>query len=112
MRPLFDKVLRSGGYTAWVGLNDACARAALHFLREKGVRVPETLSVVGCDNDSEAFADGLSTYDFNMPGVVHAMVQHVLTHRRGPGVSTATPYTEIPGKLIVRDSSGFAPRSP
>ncbi len=109
MTPVFEQALRRGGYTAWVGMSDVCARAALHFLRARGVRVPAQVSVVGVDNDSEAFADGLTTYDFNMPAVVHAMVQHVLTHRRGPRSAGAPPYVELPGQVLVRQTSGPAP---
>jgi len=110
LAPVFAKVLAERHHTAWVGLSDSCARTALYFLRDQGARVPEEISVVGFDNDSESFADGLTTYDFNMAGVVQAMLEHVVTYRRGPGAPPGPRSMEIPGTVLSRQSAGPARR--
>jgi DNA-binding LacI/PurR family transcriptional regulator len=106
MREVFDRALRSRGATAWVGLSDTCALAAQHYLQAQRVRVPEEISLVGFDNGTEAFCNGLTSYDFNPPGAVEAMLGHVMQFqgaraRRGQSQGMV----EVPGTIMVRGTT-------
>lgn len=108
LRPLFARALAEGRASAWVGVNDTVALAALRFLREAGRRVPRDAAVVGFDDTAEALRGGLASYDFNLAGLAEALVDHVLGWRSRSGRDRA-PVVEIPGGLVARDSLGPAP---
>ncbi len=78
VRPGITAALRAGSATAIVCENDALALHCLRVLRVLGLRVPEDRSVVGFDDEEEAFLSGLSSYNFNVRAVVGAMVDYVL----------------------------------
>ena len=74
--PLMQRALTSGA-TAWLAANDQMAFACLEFLRGRGVAVPNDISVMGFDNTPVSFSAGLTTYDFNAVGAVHAAVAFI-----------------------------------
>jgi DNA-binding LacI/PurR family transcriptional regulator/DNA-binding transcriptional regulator YhcF (GntR family) len=81
VRKLFAEAARNTDLTAWVGANDAVAREALAFLRERGLRVPRDLSVAGFDDTERQFQQNLTSYNFNCAAVARAMLGHVLNWR-------------------------------
>jgi DNA-binding LacI/PurR family transcriptional regulator len=100
--PLFTRAREHGGITAWVCENDRIARYALDFLAEKGVRVPRAVSVMGFDDDMEAFKRKLTSYNFNIPAVVNRMLGFVLS-------SSQYHYPkayEVEGIVIERGTTG------
>jgi DNA-binding LacI/PurR family transcriptional regulator/DNA-binding transcriptional regulator YhcF (GntR family) len=108
MRPLFESALSARPQaTAWVGANDTVALAAARFLRQAGRRVPVDAAVVGFDNTLEALREGLASYDFNLPALASALLDHVLGWRTRPGRDRG-PVVEIPGLLVERESLGPA----
>lgn len=96
--------------TAWVGVNDYVAVECLHFLRRQGTRVPADMSVVGLDDGLDAHLYKLTSYNFNVEGIVRAMVTHVLS----PTPSSTLPTTssdrslEFEGHVVVRETTGKA----
>ncbi|MBD3242723.1 MAG: GntR family transcriptional regulator [Chitinivibrionales bacterium] len=104
MTPLFDRALHDSEVTAWVGVNDWVALVAMAHVRERGIGVPDRLALAGFDDTFEAFSHGLTSYDFNMPALVHAMLDHVL---RPPSPRRASPLApmEIPGTVLARAST-------
>ncbi len=48
LAPLVDEALADRDTTAWVAANDSAALACLELLEERGRRVPDRVSVVGC----------------------------------------------------------------
>lgn len=104
MAPLFERALRDTGATAWAGVNDWVALVAMAYVRERGVAVPKQLALAGFDDTFEAFSHGLTSYDFNMPALVHAMLDHVL---RPPSPRRTAPLAplEIPGTVLARTST-------
>ena len=99
------------GVTAWVVENDQLAFVVLEVLRSRGVRVPERISVVGFDDEPDAFGVGLTTYNYNVSAYVDAMVDYILgglssRHLRGHGL------TEIPGYVVERSSCDPVPSAP
>jgi LacI family transcriptional regulator len=107
LRPLFERALGDRRATAWIGVNDTVALAALAFLRAAGRRVPADLSVVGFDDSNDALRAGLASYDFNLPALAEALVEHVVGWRSRSG-RDHSPVAEIPGLLVERDSLGSA----
>ena len=106
LRPLFERALAAQpAATAWVGANDTVALAAARFLRQAGRRVPGDVTVVGFDNTLEALREGLASYDFNLPALASALLDHVLGWRTRPGRDRG-PVVEIPGTLVERESLG------
>jgi DNA-binding LacI/PurR family transcriptional regulator len=57
----------ANGFTALACYNDYMAAAAILHLRERGVRVPEDVSVVGFDNVRPAWYDGPALTTVSMP---------------------------------------------
>jgi DNA-binding LacI/PurR family transcriptional regulator len=108
MAPVFEEALADRECTAWVGLSDLAARTALSFLRSRGVRVPEDISLIGFDNDAESFCHGLSSYDFNVPAVIQAVLSHILEYRARRVMTSPAP-VEIPGTVMARGSTAPAP---
>jgi DNA-binding LacI/PurR family transcriptional regulator/DNA-binding transcriptional regulator YhcF (GntR family) len=113
LAPAFEQALADPAITAWVGCNDPTALACLRFLAERGVAVPRRISVAGFDDSLEAVANGLTSYNFNVTGLAHAMVTHLLRpamkrERRG-----GSEWFEPAGLVTRRASSGpvASPRS-
>jgi len=77
MRQSFEEAL-AGRATAWVGVDDATALAAMRFLADMGHRVPAEISVAGFDDTFEAAAADLTSVDFNVPALADALLGHVL----------------------------------
>lgn len=102
---LFDAALSHGSITAWVAANDATALGGIAFLKEQGRKVPQDMSVGGFDDSAESFAWGLTSYNFNVPALVQAMLSHVLhpdVYRRfGVGGRAR----EIDGSVVARQTT-------
>jgi hypothetical protein len=110
VHPLLDSALADRDVTALVGDNDWTALACMHYLREKGVRVPGDLSVVGFDNSPDAFAQELTSYDFGGAAMVRAMLSHVLAPRLSAPRSRTFEPIEIDGFVSVRRSTAAPAR--
>src|SRR5579885_1882877 len=88
--------------------SDQLARGAVDTLRERGIRVPDDVAVVGFDNwepIASAARPALTTVDMNLRDVGQYVGQSLLAilageHRSG--------IVRLPCSLIVRDSSGAA----
>jgi LacI family transcriptional regulator len=88
--------------------SDQLARGAVDALRERGIRVPEDVAVVGFDNWEPiacAARPALTTVDMNLRDVGQYVGQSLLAilageHRSG--------IVRLPCSLIVRESSGAA----
>ncbi|MBD3244119.1 MAG: GntR family transcriptional regulator [Chitinivibrionales bacterium] len=102
--PLFDRALADETVTAWVTMNDPGGFAALDYLRFRGVRVPQDISVISFDNSLESFGLRLTSYSFNMPAVVGAVFEHILHPPQRAGRAAPVPL-HVPGRIMVRDST-------
>jgi len=106
---LFGQALAGGGASAWVAANDELAVAALDFLRSGKRRVPEDLSVAGFDDTPEAFSRELTSYNFNVSAVAHAMIYHILEPR---APSRRTPrVVELKGFVSERRTTATVTRA-
>jgi len=94
----------SAAATAVQAVNDQVAMGAAAFFFDRGLRIPQDISVVGCGNIpfSECFRVPLTTvrqpkYQLGLAAV--GMMQALL---RGESVSSRL----LPGTLVVRASTG------
>ncbi len=104
--PLLERALAAPGVSAWVLGNDDEASLALEFLRGRGVAVPRDISVMGFDDTALASSNDLTSYNFNVAGLVHAVYTHIvhpsLRRRR---MSERVP-AESDGFVTGRGSTG------
>ncbi|MBD3239226.1 MAG: GntR family transcriptional regulator [Chitinivibrionales bacterium] len=80
--------------TAWVCAADDLAVYACHYLRQKGKRIPDDVSVVGFDNSRDALVMGLTSYAFDVQHAALATIDAVL----GP---TFTRPARAGGRFVV-----------
>lgn len=104
--PLVDRALTNPSHTVWVGANDHCIAAALPRLRGHGRRIPRDLSLVGFDNTPEAYTHSFTSYDFNSPAAMQAMLNFVLHPGQPLYRSRKEEPVVVEGHLAVRRSLG------
>jgi DNA-binding LacI/PurR family transcriptional regulator len=92
--------------TGWIAMNDRLAIGALTYLREKKMRVPEDLSVVGFDNlDISPWYDPpLTTVDHLIPKIFREAVAILIQAVQNPSQTEPIKQWILP-ELIVRKSS-------
>jgi len=101
---LMQQALGFRDVTAWVAANDGVALDAVGFLHRSGLRVPQHLSVVGFDDTLEAFRHGLTSFNFNAPALMHAMLGWLLAGRRRGLGNRGRRSAEIDGFVTSRQS--------
>jgi DNA-binding LacI/PurR family transcriptional regulator len=96
--------------TAIVCVNDITAVGALRELRERGLRVPQDISVTGFDNVklSEFCYPALTTVDIPRERIGHIICESLLS-RSGKPAAAVDPEILIDPEFVLRDSTGPAP---
>ena len=109
--PAADLAVASGA-TAVVAYNDLMALGIIDRLRQRGVRVPEDMSVVGFDDVPVAslVSPALTTIQIPLAGLGRRGVD--LLVERLEGAVDVTTRTEIPVELIIRSSSSVPVAAP
>jgi hypothetical protein len=105
VKPLCAEALGDTQATAWVAANDMVAHVCLRFLADQRKRVPQDVSVVGFDDIPSSGPLGLSSYAFNVEGVVREGLRCVLHPKQG-SAAWESRIVEIPGMVVARGSSG------
>ena len=97
----------ASGATALMAFNDLMAAGMLSRLRQRGVRVPEDISVAGCDDVpiSSLSSPTLTTVSFPRVQMGRASVDRLLDAVLGRS-DDAGSVREMPVNLVVRDSTG------
>jgi DNA-binding LacI/PurR family transcriptional regulator/DNA-binding transcriptional regulator YhcF (GntR family) len=98
-RALFERVAAESTATAWVCSDETTALAALMFLRKRGVGVPDDISVIGFENRPESQKHQLSTYDFDIPGMVQQALQMILDKKE---LKNRRVISEVDGCVVKR----------
>ncbi|MBX9246351.1 LacI family DNA-binding transcriptional regulator [Actinotalea ferrariae] len=100
-------ILIASGATAVLAYNDLLALGLLERLRQRGVRVPEDLSVVGVDNVPVAALTSPALTSVEVPRMEsgRAAVDLLLAEVR-EGVHTAGATQDLSVQLVVRGSTG------
>jgi hypothetical protein len=99
LRPFFKRVLDSGFPAVWVCANDVVAWSALSFLRSSGIRVPRDISVIGFDNYRESCEQQVSSYDFNIDGMIRQALQVIMNEK---SLKSQPPVAEVDGYVVER----------
>jgi DNA-binding LacI/PurR family transcriptional regulator len=107
------RMLFSGGFqpTALICVNDITAVGALRELRERGLRVPQDVSVTGFDNVklSEFCYPALTTVHIPRERIGHIICECLIPGPQGPnGVEHEIV---IDPEFVVRESTGPPPLS-
>lgn len=108
-----DAVVNSGA-TACIAFNDLLAIGMLMRLRERGVRVPEDLSIVGCDDifGADFCNPPLTTLTAPIEQAGRVAVS-ILLARLDPAIAPSARQTAtLPTHLTVRASTGPTPTHP
>jgi DNA-binding LacI/PurR family transcriptional regulator len=101
---LFAKAIADKSITAWIVANDAIGNAGVKFLGERGIKIPGDVAMTSFDNMPESFQSRLSSYDFNIAGIVQEMIAFI--QRKGTGLMQCkSPVVEIEGRIIEREST-------
>ena len=115
VQPLAGNWLADSGYeigcklsadtemTAIYSANDQMALGIIAALQDRGIRVPEDVSVIGVDDSLEGYIPhcNLTTIRFDLLKRGRTAFEHALLGRK-PGYTPET--VRIPGRLIVRDT--------
>ncbi|MBD3320799.1 MAG: GntR family transcriptional regulator [Chitinivibrionales bacterium] len=109
LRSLFRKALADREITAWICANDQVAIAAYDYCRAHGVAIPERLWIIGFDDSYEALERGITSYNFNIRGIIHAMIGYILNTRTYAGLHFRKPI-EIEGTIVQRRTTGKSQR--
>ncbi|MBD3243219.1 MAG: GntR family transcriptional regulator [Chitinivibrionales bacterium] len=80
--PLIARAVADGRASALVAENDTCATACLQWMLAHRVRCPGEYSLVSFDDSYEAFANGLTSYNFNLTSVYQGMLNVLLAPSR------------------------------
>jgi DNA-binding LacI/PurR family transcriptional regulator len=94
------------GATAFIAHNDLLAIGVMQRLRQRGVHVPDEISVTGFD---DIFAADLCTPRLTTLGGAHEDVGRTaieLLLSSASGARTETPQVQLPTSLVLRDSTG------
>jgi LacI family transcriptional regulator len=90
--------------------SDQIARGTVDGLRERGVKLPDQIAIVGFDNwevMATAARPPLTTVDMNLQQLGHLAAQKLIEHING---SIELGVKRFPCSLIVRESSVVAPK--
>jgi DNA-binding LacI/PurR family transcriptional regulator len=95
--------------TALICVNDVTAVGALRELRERGLRVPQDISVTGFDNVrlSEFCYPALTTVHIPRERIGHIISEYLLSKAERP--AAAESEVVIDPELVLRESTGPAP---
>ncbi|MBD3419600.1 MAG: GntR family transcriptional regulator [Chitinivibrionales bacterium] len=99
--PLFEQALADKDISAWVPVNDQIAAFALDFLRSRGVKVPDDISLIAFDDSPVALKERITSYNFNMRALVPAMLEFVLRPSASPTASRRT----VEGYIVERQTT-------
>lgn len=107
---LTRRALEMASFTAILVANDQMALGALRALHERGLRVPEDVSVVGFDGipESAYFQPPLTTVSQDFSALGRASVNYLVSLVEQP--STPRMQQILQPALVVRNSSGVAKR--
>ncbi|PRY02290.1 LacI family DNA-binding transcriptional regulator [Allonocardiopsis opalescens] len=110
-RRLAERVGGSDGPTAVFVANDQMALGLLRAFGERGIRVPEQISVVGFDDipEAEFFSPPLTTVYQDFAAVGRRGMRLLLDQiDGGAGRATGLPRVVVPARLVVRSSTAPA----
>lgn len=101
MERLFKKAASIPNISAWVCANDYMATMAIDYIKKN---VDKKIALVGFDDTFIAFRNSLTSYNFNIQGLVQLMLAHILNPSADVAAKRLIPF-EIEGLLVVRNTT-------
>lgn len=102
LKPLFENALQFPEITAWACADPTVAIAAAAFLYGGGIRVPQQVSLISIDDNSELANRGIAAYDFQYDRMgylaAHCLLGDIPVRKNRKGI------VECPGRIIERGS--------
>jgi LacI family transcriptional regulator len=100
-----DIMLCPDKYTAYVCNNDQIAGTVINQLRRLGLNVPEDISIVGFDNESEVVTAGVgvTSLEFNMEAMCRMAIDLLIQHIEVPDY-VCRGHSFIDGRVVVKQS--------
>jgi DNA-binding transcriptional regulator YhcF (GntR family) len=102
MEPVFEKALKIKEITAWVGTGSIVTVAAAEFLKERGIDIPNEISLLGFDDSSKILEYGITTFSFTESKVGYLSAHCILGDI--PIKKNRKGYVEYKGQIMVRKS--------
>ncbi|HHV12518.1 MAG TPA: LacI family transcriptional regulator [Clostridiales bacterium] len=101
-RAMTELLSRKEEFTAVYALNDLMAMGAMKVTRETGIRIPEDVSIIGCDNLNilRYLSPALSTMDVEAFQVGRSLMQLLIEKIKGEPLSSNT----IETRFICRET--------
>lgn len=101
----------ASGCTAALAYNDLIALGLMRGLRDRGLRLPDDVSIIGFDNifAGDLVTPSLTTVAAPMGALGEAAVNHIIT-TLGRGAPTRTGAMVVPVRLLQRESTTTAPK--
>ncbi|MCL2653195.1 MAG: LacI family transcriptional regulator [Propionibacteriaceae bacterium] len=102
----------ASGATATIVFNDLMAIGLMNRLTERGLSIPGHMSVVGCDDTfvAQFAAVPLTTFHIDISGMGARAVDLLNQQLTSSGDGGLAPGLPWPGELVVRASTGVAPK--
>ena len=99
---MFEKALKIKEITAWVGTGYLETIAAAEFLMERGVDIPNEISLAGLDDHDGTMQHGITSYNY-MEGKAAYLAAHCILGDI-PIKKNRKGYVEYEGQIMVRKS--------
>jgi DNA-binding LacI/PurR family transcriptional regulator len=105
LEPTYELLNRKVSFTAIVCYDDLAAIGAIRALRDRGLRVPEDISVVGFDDIQSAAFNNPSITTIRQPLHQMGTIAARLLLQRIRGQGTVTRMLSVDPELIIREST-------
>jgi DNA-binding LacI/PurR family transcriptional regulator len=103
LAPLLPRILADTSITAWIAVNDFVAGVALEFFHQQGIEPARMPLLVSFDNSYIAVKNRITSFDFNLPGIITAMLGFITGARSlRPGLRKRE--VEVQGHLVIRET--------
>jgi DNA-binding LacI/PurR family transcriptional regulator len=97
-----EKILKEDGLTGVFCVNDSAAKGMMERLAALGVRVPDDISIIGCDNDHTYFQHGLTTVSLEFHKAGFLAADAIAKKIRGEEFPVWPALIKVPPLLIRR----------
>lgn len=106
LKPRLADMLQNTSITAWVGIHDTIAYLLHDYLLQTERIVGRDISLAGFDDELYSFAKGLTSYNYNVAGLVGALMGFLVGALQRPPLKNGL--VVVPGFVMTRSSTGQA----
>jgi DNA-binding LacI/PurR family transcriptional regulator len=100
-----EKALKIPDISAWVTSEDQLAVVgALPFLKAKGIKIPEEISIVAFNDSIDAAFNDLTSYSFDIQSMAYRMLRLIYNPPASQKGAEENQVVLVAGELVRRDS--------